>query len=115
MANYKNADCCIQYGYYKSCHIINEMLSNKDENLIIYSIFHQDIRCLDKNQFACFCSTMCIFILNFLFPHINCLMPFTKLHFHPIQQWFLTFTNMPNPHAVFQAFVKPIFAQYNRK
>jgi len=43
MANYKNADCCIQYGYYKSCHIINEMLSNKDENLIIYSIFHQDI------------------------------------------------------------------------
>jgi len=32
-----------------------------------------------------------------------------------LQQWFLTFANMPNPYVVFQVFVKPHFAQYNRK
>jgi len=32
-----------------------------------------------------------------------------------LNQWFLTFINTPKPYVVFQAFVEPHFAQYNRK
>ena len=34
---------------------------------------------------------------------------------HSSLKWFLTFTNTPNPEIVFQSFVEPHSAQYNRK
>jgi len=30
-------------------------------------------------------------------------------------QWFLIFTNTPNPYVFFQAFAEPHFTQYNKK